>query len=135
MVPDRPYIIGIDLGTTNSAVSYVACHDNDSRERKIRIFEIPQLTGPGEISVQRMLPSFLYLPGEHEIHQNALSVPWSKNNKQFVGAFARDHGVRVPKRMIASAKSWLCHDRVDRKAPILPWGADEDMVAHAFHLR
>src|SRR5207245_1845187 len=38
---------------------------------------------------------------------------------------ARDRGARVPGRLVASAKSWLCHAAVDRTAPILPWSAGE----------
>ncbi len=39
---------------------------------------------------------------------------------------ARDEGMLAPGRMIASAKSWLCHAGVDRTAELLPWhGADD----------
>lgn len=135
------YIVGIDLGTTNSAVSFIdlstcpepahhgpALQGSCPPSAKIETFEVPQFTGPGEISDLKVLPSFLYLPGKHEIKKEALGLPWPSHKKGFVGAFARDQGAKVPKRMISSAKSWLCHSKVDRKAPILPWGADEDVT-------
>jgi len=119
------YIIGIDLGTTNSAVSYIDLSLTDGKETpRIETFEVPQLTGPGEISRLKVLPSFLYLPGDHELDKNGLRTAWACDGKGFAGAFARDQGVKVPKRLISSAKSWLCHGKVDRRAPILPWGAD-----------
>lgn len=123
---DQRYIIGIDLGTTNCAVSYVDLSNEGGLRPSIEIFPVSQLTGPGEISAQRLLPSFLYLPGEHEIAGEAMSLPWKTDRGTFVGAYARDQGALVPKRMVSSAKSWLCHGRVDRRGPILPWGAGED---------
>jgi molecular chaperone DnaK (HSP70) len=121
------YIIGIDLGTTNSAVTYIDLDANKERSRPvIRHFEIPQLTGPGEISNTKVLPSFLYLPGAHEFPADALALPWNEANKEsFAGVLAREMGAKSPKRMISSAKSWLCHEKVDRHAPILPWGEDD----------
>ncbi|MCP4578489.1 MAG: hsp70 family protein [Deltaproteobacteria bacterium] len=121
------YIIGIDLGTTNSAVTYIDLDANKERSRPvIRHFEIPQLTGPGEISKAKVLPSFLYLPGNHEFPDDALALPWNDANKEsFAGILAREMGAKSPKRMISSAKSWLCHEKVDRHAPILPWGEDD----------
>jgi len=123
------YIVGIDLGTTNSAVSYIdlsLTHDDETPP--IANFEIPQLTGPGEISRLKVLPSFLYLPGDHELDKNGLRAAWTSDGKGFAGAFARDQGVKVPKRLVSSAKSWLCHGKVDRRAPILPWGADDQVA-------
>lgn len=121
-------IVGIDLGTTNCAVSYIdESSDPQGAPPAIKTFEIPQLTGPGEISKLSVLPSFLYLPGEHELAQGGVDSAWAVDKQAFAGAFARDQGIKVPKRVLASAKSWLCHDKVDRNAPILPWGADEQM--------
>ncbi len=121
------YIIGIDLGTTNSAVTYIDLALNQERsEPVIHHFEMPQITGSGETSKAKVLPSFLYLPGPHEFPGDALALPWNKANKAgFVGILAREEGAKSPKRMISSAKSWLCHEKVDRHAPILPWGADD----------
>lgn len=133
---DKNYIIGIDLGTTNCAVSYIDLVNNSSDSKKIkqtRIFKVPQLIGPGEFAGLSVLPSFLYIPGEYDIAKEAMAAPWkisqrSRQDKNFVGAFARDHGAKVPARLVSSAKSWLCHSGVDRLAPILPWNSSEDIL-------
>ncbi len=124
---DKRFIIGIDLGTTNTAVSYVDLQKDLAKKPIIEIFKIPQLTGPGEFSRLPVLPSFLYVPGSYDISREAISIPWESSDNNFVGAFARDHGAKVPARLVSSAKSWLCHSNVDRKARILPWGAGDDV--------
>jgi hypothetical protein len=86
-------------------------------------FVIPQLRRPGEISALPLLPSCLYIPGEHELPPGSAQLPWEGSSKFIAGEFARWQGSRVPGRLVASAKSWLCHAGVDRSAPILPWGA------------
>ena len=93
------YIIGIDLGTTNSAVTYIDIDLNRERSRPvIRHFEIPQITGSGEVSSAKVLPSFLYLPGSHEFPPNALSLPWNASNEgEFVGILAREQGCQIPR--------------------------------------
>src|SRR5206468_5547534 len=78
----------------------------------------------GELGRQPLLPSFAYLPGP-ELPAGAAALPWDADAKTLVGEAARKQGGRVPGRLIASAKSWLCHPGVDRKAAILPWSADE----------
>ncbi|HMB02510.1 MAG TPA: Hsp70 family protein, partial [Isosphaeraceae bacterium] len=88
----------------------------------IRLFEVPQLVAPGETAPRPMLPSFLYLPGPHELPPGAASLPWRRDADRLVGEFARIQGARVPAHLVASAKSWLCHPGVDREADILPWG-------------
>lgn len=124
---DYRYIIGIDLGTTNSAVAYIDLTEN--RPTNIKIFEIPQYIAPGEVGSRPVLPSFLYLPGKYDFPKDRMErLPWAHHNeidKGIVGEFAREQGALVPQRLVASAKSWLCHDRVNRKAKILPWGAKE----------
>jgi molecular chaperone DnaK (HSP70) len=122
--PRPRYIIGIDLGTTNSAVAYV---DTANEGRAIEQFEIPQLVSEGRVTEQATLPSFLYLAGEHEIAPGALALPWDATRSYAVGEFARVQGARVPGRLVSSAKSWLCHGGVDRSARILPWGAPDDV--------
>lgn len=114
------FVVGIDLGTTNSAVSYV---NLQAPAPEIRSFPVPQLVGAGIFSSHPVLPSFLYIPGPHEMDMDAVRHPWPKSEDLFAGVFARDHGGKVPARLVASAKSWLCHPEVDRRAPILPWGA------------
>lgn len=130
---DKQYVIGIDLGTTNSAVSYVdvaalkqnleAAREIPDKNKIIKIFNVPQLTGHGEFTKNSVLPSFLYLPGEYDISKESMKHPWKKREDLFVGSFARDHGAKVPSRLVSSAKSWLCNPLADRKAKILPWGA------------
>ena len=124
---DKRYIIGIDLGTTNSAVSYVDLNAEGSRRSRIQLFTIPQLTGPGEVSRLPVLPSFLYIPGDYDISKESLVGDWGCDGDNFAGVYARDHGAKVPARLISSAKSWLCHANADRRAPILPWDASKEV--------
>ncbi len=74
-----------------------------------------------------MLPSFLYLPGEHELPPGASRLPWNEGSDQIVGEFARFQGAKVPSRLVSSAKSWLCHAGIDREADILPWGSPPEI--------
>src|SRR5207248_7528232 len=90
----------------------------------VRVFEVPQLVAQGEVQARPLLPSHLYLPGEHELAP--MQLPWGAAEAP-VGVFAREQGARVPGRHVASAKSWLCHPSVDRTARILPWGAPPEV--------
>ena len=121
--PSR-FVVGIDLGTTNSAVAYV---DTAERPWRTRTFAAPQLVAPGQVEPRETLPSFHYQAAPGELAKDALRLPWSSDAPSHaVGFFARDHGVMTPGRLIASAKSWLCHSGVDRTADLLPWqGADD----------
>jgi molecular chaperone DnaK (HSP70) len=119
----KNFIIGIDLGTTNSAVAYVDLREKSSKHNRIKLFKIPQLTAPSEVMQNLMLPSFCYIPGQYDIPPNAIQLPWKTDDPNFVGIFARDHGAKVPTRLVSSAKSWLCHRGADRRAKILPWGS------------
>jgi len=118
------FVVGFDLGTTNSAVAYVNTSETPWR---IRTFPIPQLVAPGQVEARDTLPSFHYQPAEGELAPGALRCPWHRSDpSQAVGFFARDHGAMTPGRQIASAKSWLCHSGVDRTSALLPWhGADD----------
>jgi hypothetical protein len=118
---DPKYIVGIDLGTTNSVVAYCLIPGDDSTNPEINIFKIPQLVEAGSIGKSETLPSFIFLPGENDVPEGALELPWDKNIGHAVGEFARNRGAEIPNRLIASTKSWLCHTGVDRNAPILPW--------------
>ncbi|MBT8368067.1 MAG: Hsp70 family protein [Deltaproteobacteria bacterium] len=121
------YIVGIDLGTTNSILAYTAA-DADAREiPKIQVLEIPQLVGPGAVAAQEMLPSFIYLPGESDIALDTLKLPWHDDVQQVVGVLARNRGAELPQQLISSSKSWLCHTMVDRNQPILPWGSPAEV--------
>ncbi|MSP17621.1 MAG: molecular chaperone DnaK [Myxococcales bacterium] len=117
----RRQVVGIDLGTTNTAVAHSAAAD----DAKVRPLALTQLVAPGELGTRRQLPSFLYLAGEHDLAPDATRLPWDESSRIVVGELARAQGARVPGRMIASAKSWLCHAGVDRQAAILPWGATD----------
>ena len=118
------YIVGIDLGTTNSAVAYV---DTGAAQPRIAPLAIPQLVAEATVAERPTLPSFLYIGGEHDVAPQALALPWDANRSYAVGEFARAQGARVPGRLVTSAKSWLCHGGVDREAAILPWAAAEDV--------
>jgi hypothetical protein len=123
------YLIGIDLGTTNCAVAYVDLKKTGkSRPPKIETFAVPQLVGPAEVASRPLLPSFLYLPGPHDLPAGATALPWDPARPFAVGEFARNHGARVPGRLVTSAKSWLCHAGVDRSSPLLPWAAPPDVA-------
>jgi molecular chaperone DnaK (HSP70) len=113
------YLIGIDLGTTNSAVAFV---DTKAADPRVRVFEVPQLVAPGEVAPRSQLPSFIYMASEIDLAPHETALPWNKDARMVVGELARSQGARMASRMVSSAKSWLCHSGVDRTAPILPWG-------------
>ena len=70
----------------------------------------------------------LSLPGRgHEAGGGALDLPWAEGRDFAVGEFARRQGAEMPDRTVAAAKSWLCHSRVDRRQPILPWNAPAEV--------
>lgn len=118
------YLVGIDLGTTNSALAYVDLQAEGDLAEQIHVMSIPQLVAAGELSERKLLPSNVYVPGEHELPPGATTLPWGER-PTVVGEFAKQQGAKVPGRLVSSAKSWLCHPRVDRLADILPWGAPE----------
>lgn len=120
------YIIGIDLGTTNSVVAYTRTEAAPGEQPVIDILEIPQLVDTGVVEKRQVLPSFLLAPGKHEISEQNLALPWRQQGTLAVGEFARNRGEELPDRLIASSKSWLCHTMVDRSQPILPWKSDID---------
>src|SRR4030095_858614 len=91
--------------------------------RTIGVFQAPRLPGVGRVEALPTLPSFVYLAGAHELPAGALDLPWASGRDFCVGTFAREQGARVPGRLVASSKSWLCPGGVDRTAAILPWGA------------
>src|SRR5215475_9271676 len=101
--------IGIDLGTTNSALAYIDPQQAEEAESpQIHVLEVPQYVAQGRIEPRRTLPSFLYL-----------------GDQEYLGAFAREQGALVPTKSVHSAKSWLSNPEVDRTAKILPWDAQE----------
>ena len=127
-LPSR-FVVGIDLGTTNSAVCYV---DTAQQPWRVRAFAIPQLVDAGQIEAWDTLPSFHYQPLASEATGQALRLPWQAQPHPYVvGMMAREQGPLRPGRLIASAKSWLCHSGVDRTAELLPWhgAADADRLS------
>ena len=116
------FVVGIDLGTTNTALSYI---DTGSDEPQCINLTIPQVVNPGDVAPRVLLPSSLYLPGPNEQPAGALKLPWDADRDYCVGEFAKVFGAKVPTRLVSSAKSWLCHSGCDRKAAILPFRAGE----------
>ncbi|MFZ7112391.1 MAG: Hsp70 family protein [Desulfatiglandales bacterium] len=123
---DPRFIVGIDLGTTNSVVAYTEIREDVSEDLSIHIFPIPQIVGPGSLAEQEVLPSFVLVPGTYDVPEGGLSLPWEKDAALAVGEYARSRGAEIPNRLISSSKSWLCHRGVDRRQAILPWGGAED---------
>ncbi|HEX8440090.1 Hsp70 family protein, partial [Archangium sp.] len=121
------YAIGIDLGTTHSAVSYFNLEEGKPRGPAQSMLPIPQLTAPGTVEARTLLPSFLYLPSGQEFPPGSLGLPWNPTPGSIAGEFARTHGAKVPTRLVSSAKSWLSHPGVDRHASLLPWQAPEEV--------
>src|SRR5271165_6479176 len=113
------FSIGIDLGTTNSALAYVPLTGDAEPEA----LAVSQWESPGALIEAPTLPSFLYLPE----HGRAAEWPGgvSATEGWIVGRLARRRAGETPGRVVRSAKSWLCHHSADRSAPILPWGSDD----------
>ncbi|ATE62612.1 nucleotide-binding protein [Thauera sinica] len=122
------YTIGIDLGTTHCALSFVDVGASDGEKAVQQVLPIPQLTAPGAVEALSLLPSFLYLPHTDELAEGDLHLPWTASQDYAVGEFARARGAATPIRLVASAKSWLCHPGVDRRAAILPAEAPAEVA-------
>lgn len=121
------FLIGIDLGTTNSAVAYVDTEERPARAAPppVRVFEVPQLVAEGEVRALPSLPSFIYFTDEAEDEAPGLRLPWQEQTDgALVGVIARERGALAPGRQVASAKSWLCHPSLDRTDAFLPWDAE-----------
>jgi Ethanolamine utilization protein EutJ (predicted chaperonin) len=123
---DTRYIIGIDLGTTNSVLSFLDSSVGEESER-IESQPVPQLVNPGEMAEASLLPSFLYIPGEMDFPQGSLALPWDRKAQLVIGELARKRGAENPVRLVASAKSWLSYAAVNRSAPILPWRSPDEV--------
>jgi molecular chaperone DnaK (HSP70) len=115
-----PFSLGIDLGTSNSALALA-----ESESAAPAIVELTQIFGPNQIGERPTLPSALYVPHPEEFPAGAMQLPWpSEPAGPIVGQFAREHGALIPDRLITSAKSWLSNFHTDPKKPVLPWKAD-----------
>ena len=115
-------VVGIDLGTSNTAVARFEPQGN-----ALQIVPLTQRISSTEVAERPLLPSFLYLPGEYELPAESTSLPWDSERKYLVGEFARYQGARVPGRCVVSAKSWLAHRAVDPTEPVLPWERASDL--------
>ncbi|WP_114787583.1 Hsp70 family protein [Vibrio tetraodonis] len=118
------YSVGIDLGTTHCVLSYL---DTADESASVEVMPIAQLTAPGTVENKSQLGSFLYQPHEHEMNPASRVLPWSSEPKALVGAIARNLGAKTPIRLVASAKSWLCHGGVNRRDAFLPTGSPEEV--------
>ncbi|OEE30921.1 molecular chaperone DnaK [Vibrio genomosp. F10 str. ZF-129] len=123
------FSVGIDLGTTHCVLSYTenATESDPSVQPDVHVLSIDQLTAPGKVESKDQLGSFLYQPHEHEMNPASRVLPWSTEPTALVGAIARNLGAKTPIRLIASAKSWLCHGGVNRRDAFLPAGSPEDV--------
>jgi molecular chaperone DnaK (HSP70) len=135
------YVIGIDLGTTNSALAFADTGIGEGRDVVAAQLPVPQVVQPGVVEERPLLPSFLYLPAPNELPAGSLRLPWVADRDYAVGEFARNFGGQVPTRLVSSAKSWLCYAGIDRRAPVLPWKAPENarrvspLEASTFYLK
>ncbi|QTA81350.1 Chaperone Hsp70 family protein [Desulfonema limicola] len=121
------YTIGIDLGTTNSVVAFTKTEIEKGKKPEIHVMDLIQLVDAGTLEKRNVLPSFILVPGKHDVAEDALKLPWNENNDKAVGEFARERGAEIPHRLVSSSKSWLCHTLIDRNKPVLPWDSpDED---------
>lgn len=118
------YSVGIDLGTTHCVLAY---QDVQSEESRVEVMSIAQMTAPGTVENLNQLGSFVYQPHEHEMAAASRRLPWSSEPTALVGAIARNLGSKTPIRLVASAKSWLCHAGVNRREAFLPSGSPEDV--------
>ncbi len=122
------FSIGIDLGTTHCALSWIDHAASDGERVAQGVLDVPQLTAPASVQALPLLPSFLYLPHESELTPADRTLPGQAPQDGVVGEFARTRGAATPIRLVSSAKSWLCHPGVDRRAPLLPADAPEDVA-------
>ena len=120
------FVVGIDLGTTNSAVCYI---DTADARWQVHTLAIPQVVAPGEVEaretrfppfiMKRLRESLPRVPCDCRGIPRSRAIPWASSPATM--------GRTVPGRMIASVKSWLCHSGVDRTAAILPWHGTSDV--------
>ncbi|MGZ0657236.1 Hsp70 family protein [Coraliomargarita sp. W4R72] len=113
----KQYSLGIDLGTSNSAMTVARLEDQTLED-----LSILQVVGPNTVEARSGLASNIYIAAPDEFPADAFNLPGlNQPSSRVVGAFARQHGAQVPDRLVASAKSWLCSTQVDHREPILPW--------------
>jgi Hsp70 protein len=117
----KRFSLGIDLGTTNSAIALT-----DVESDRTEVLEVTQVIRPNQIGERPTLPSAVYIPHREEFPENSFPLPWDDGDggATIIGHFAREHGALVPDRLITSAKSWLSNPHIDARRPSLPWGSD-----------
>ena len=122
--------MGIDLGTTNSALAYaeILANADPFAPANVQLLGVPQLVNPGEVREESLLPSFLYLPGASDFPAGTLALPWDEERSFVVGQLAQKRGVENVGRLVSSAKSWLSHSGVDRTSALLPFRAPEGVA-------
>lgn len=137
--------IGIDLGTSNCAVAITIVDEDLSKSTldnacEPKVIKLRQVVASDRIEGKDLLPSAIYIPPQAELDgsdYSSLRTSVNTNNHNvnpdsyIVGSYAREKGSLVPDRLVVSAKSWLCNNRVDRELPILPW---KSKVAQDKHL-
>ena len=118
---DHRFSLGIDLGTSNSAIALSEVGDDQTE-----IIELTQTLGPNRVGDKPTLPSALYIPHPDEFPEGAFPLPWrtAERGDAIIGHFARDHGALVPDRLITSAKSWLSNPHIDPRQRVLPWKSE-----------
>ena len=130
-MPQADYLVGIDLGTTNSALAWINIKEAESDGPKIRSFQPEQVIRPFELGKKELLPSFIYFPNQIDLPSGSFNLPWDLENvsscNKIIGEFARLQGIKVPGRCVHSAKSWLACPRLDRLSRILPWDGAPDV--------
>lgn len=119
---DKSFALGIDLGTSNSALAWAELDSSASPD----ILEIPQTLGVNSLGAKSTFASATYLPNDSEFPDNLARPDWTESTAVIRGQFAREHGTMVPDRLISSAKSWLSNPHVDPCQPVLPWQSDID---------
>ncbi|QRV23915.1 Hsp70 family protein [Marinomonas foliarum] len=123
------YFIGIDLGTTHSAVYFSPSSQTATESDqvgRIQQLAIPQFIAAGQVDARPLLPSFVYFPHQGEFLESDLQLPWGKADF-VVGQLARELGAKSSGRLVQSAKSWLCHSRVSADEAVLPVDALEEV--------
>ena len=147
MSSDISYVVGIDLGTTTCALSYI---DINSGSASPQTFAVPQWCEEGRWAALDTLPSFLYFAEKGLIKRGETRLPFHSIEREapalMVGSLAKSRRLTHPDRVIHGAKSWLCHGGVDRRGSLLPWDSDtiigsqrispvDAIAAYAEHLK
>ncbi len=125
------YVVGIDLGTSNTALSYVDSEANtDDPNAPIQVIDqaIKQVVSAGNVEARPTLPSAIYLAAGNELAEGALNLPWRSESHIAIGQFARSQGAKVPTRYVHSAKSWFCHNGIDPESKLLPPNTPEQDI-------